>query len=417
MPAPSPWRFAVCALLLLATTLNYMDRVALNQQADAIKSAFGLSNERYGLVESVFSIAFAMGTLLAGWLVDRGGVRWIYPLAVAGWSLAGFATGFVHSFAMLLVCRLVLGLFEAGNWPCGVRTVRQVMPAEQRSFGNSLFQSGTAIGAIVTPFVILACLKWRGGDDPEVWRWPFTVIGMLGLVWVAAWFLMPRSLLETSVEPPAASSGSYADVLRDRRFYVLIAVIIGVNWGWHTFRIWLPLHLKTTQAFDREAVQRFSIMYYIAADVGAWTVGLFTWLTAKRFFTLHTARMTTFGVCALLVSAGSMLVPFATGSAFTAVTLLVGFGALGLFPTYFALSQELSAAHQGKVTGTLGFLNGLVMAGMSYAQGIVIDSTKSDAAVLATAGVPAVIAFAVTMGAWRQLPSPKTLDPDTSAGE
>lgn len=391
-----------------------MDRVALNLQADAIKSAFGLSNERYGLVESVFSVAFAVGTLLAGWLVDRGGVRWIYPLAVAGWSLAGFATGFVNSFAMILVCRLVLGLFEAGNWPCGVRTVRQVMPAEQRSFGNSLFQSGTAIGAIVTPFVILACLKWRGSDDPDVWRWPFTVIGLLGFVWVAVWFLMPRSLLESSVELPAASSGSYADVLRDRRFYVLIAVIIGVNWGWHTFRIWLPLHLKNALGFDREAVQRFSIMYYLAADVGAWTVGLFTWFMAKRFLTLHAARMTTFGVCALFVCVGSLLVPSLGGHVFTAVTLIVGFGALGLFPTYFALSQELSAAHQGKVTGTLGFLNGLVMAAMSYGQGIITDMTGNFHAVLATAGVPALIAFGVTMAAWRQPSSTKPHGPETT---
>lgn len=74
-PAPSPWRWAVCGLLLLATTLNYMDRVALNQTSVRISTALNLDNVQYGYLESIFSLAFAVGTLSAGWLVDRGGVR------------------------------------------------------------------------------------------------------------------------------------------------------------------------------------------------------------------------------------------------------------------------------------------------------------------------------------------------------
>src|SRR5205085_10935866 len=127
-PPPSPWRRWVCVLLLLATTLNYMDRMALSQTADKIKAAFGLTNEWYGLLESAFVAAFGLGTVVCGWAVDRVSVRRIYPLLVLGWSAAGFLTGYAAELGFLFACRFMLGVFEAGNWPCGIRTTRQVLP-------------------------------------------------------------------------------------------------------------------------------------------------------------------------------------------------------------------------------------------------------------------------------------------------
>src|SRR5919199_547538 len=91
-PRPTPWRWWVCVLLLLASTLNYMDRMALNQTAVRIRAAFDLTNFWYGVLEGVFVVGFALGGLLFGWVVDRTRVRWVYPVAVVGWSAAGFLT-------------------------------------------------------------------------------------------------------------------------------------------------------------------------------------------------------------------------------------------------------------------------------------------------------------------------------------
>src|SRR5437588_4109818 len=90
------WRWLVCGLLLLATMINYMDRLTLNQTASRIKAELHLNNEEYGDVESAFGIAFAAGALVVGWSADRWNVRWIYPAAVAGWSAAGALTGLAH---------------------------------------------------------------------------------------------------------------------------------------------------------------------------------------------------------------------------------------------------------------------------------------------------------------------------------
>src|SRR5436190_17356984 len=163
---PDPWRWWVCALLLLATTLSYMDSTALNQTAVRLARAFQMDEEHYGNLEMAFRLAFAGGTLFCGWVVDKGGVRWVYPVCVAGWSAVGFLTGFADSYATLFLCRFLLGLFEGGNWPSGIRTVRQIMPVAERSLGNSLFQSGTALGAIVTPVIVLACVRWTDPGEP-----------------------------------------------------------------------------------------------------------------------------------------------------------------------------------------------------------------------------------------------------------
>jgi MFS transporter, ACS family, hexuronate transporter len=221
------WKWWVCGLLLLATMLNYMDRLTLNLTAVRLLQEFRLDERDYGQLESAFAFAFALGAIVIGWMADRWSVRWIYPAAVFAWSLAGLATGLAGGFVGLLLCRFLLGLSEAGNWPCALRTTQHILPPAQRTLGNSILQSGAALGAILTPLVVLALVnradanpspEWVAGtvatalgqgltgvtpgvaavpwlltrQPPGSWRGPFVVIGLFGLTWVALWFLSVR---------------------------------------------------------------------------------------------------------------------------------------------------------------------------------------------------------------------------------
>src|SRR6185436_8549035 len=112
------WKWVVCGLLLLASAINYMDRQTLANASVRISKEFGLNQTQYGNVEAVFGYAFAAGSLVFGWLADRVSVRWLYAIVLALWSVAGFATGFVKGYDELLMCRIALGFFEAGHWPC-----------------------------------------------------------------------------------------------------------------------------------------------------------------------------------------------------------------------------------------------------------------------------------------------------------
>jgi ACS family hexuronate transporter-like MFS transporter len=424
---PSPWRWWVCGLLFLATVLNYMDRIALNQTAVRIKFAFNLDDKQYSLLESGFSVAFAVGTLFTGWLVDRVGVRLVYPAAVLGWSLAGFLCGFASGYWMLFAFRVMLGLFEAGNWPCGVRTVRQIMPPAERSFGSSLFQSGTAIGAVITPVIVLLCLRWADphegertaalaatgglltpvvGFPTDAWQVPFRVIGGIGVVWVLLWlFTVPRRALDPLPDTSTKAESSFAAVFRDRRYWVLVAVIIGVNTCWHTFRVWLPLFLQKELRYTEVEMTWTTTAYYLVGDIGSWTIGLMVLMVGRRGGNIHTARLCCFAGCTglVLVSAAFPLLP--RGWMLTAALLMYGFGALGLFPTYFALSQEVSGRHQGKVTGSLGFINAMYLAGMFRVQGGLNDANGSYLPVLTTAWVAPAIALVILLLFWRRNPA------------
>jgi ACS family hexuronate transporter-like MFS transporter len=147
------WAWWICGLLMLATVVNYMDRQTLSVTARRIKSEMRLTNEDYGWLETGFGIAFALGQTALGILADRVNVRWYYPLLLAMWSLMGFATGMMDTFTGLLICRVLLGLFEGGNWPCGIKTIQNLLPPAERALGNGILQNrrpgNAGLGCIV----------------------------------------------------------------------------------------------------------------------------------------------------------------------------------------------------------------------------------------------------------------------------
>ncbi len=248
--ASNQWAWWVCILLLLATMINYLDRQALTVTSARIMAEFKLNNEEYGWLEMCFGLAFAAGQIILGMIADRTSVRWFYPLILTCWSIMGFLTGMVYAFWTLLVCRTLLGFFEGGNWPCGITTVQRVLPPSKRSLGNGLLQGGGAIGAILTPLIMAACLT----DAVGSWRPVFQAIGAIGLIWIVLWAITMRGRKmipsyqlqegEKSASDGDAASESFASVVFSRRFLVVWIVSICCNLCWHMVRVWMPLFLQ-----------------------------------------------------------------------------------------------------------------------------------------------------------------------------
>ncbi|MFV0442124.1 MAG: MFS transporter, partial [Planctomycetaceae bacterium] len=121
------WTWIVCGLLLLASTINYMDRQTLANTAKRVIDELKIDKVDYGRLEEGFGFAFAAGSIVFGFLADKIDVRWLYPVVLTGWSLAGIATGYVHDFDQLLWCRVLLGFFESGHWPCALLTTQRLL--------------------------------------------------------------------------------------------------------------------------------------------------------------------------------------------------------------------------------------------------------------------------------------------------
>jgi MFS transporter, ACS family, aldohexuronate transporter len=181
------WAWVLCWLMFASTVLNYMDRQAITLVKREISQSFSIADAtEFGWILAAFSMTYALFQVPAGYLVDRWDLRWCYAAAVAWWSLAAIATAVVPSLGWLFACRALLGMGESFNWPCALRVTARVLPPKDRSLGNGIFNSGAAVGAVLTPAVVVHLMPSLG------WRGTFLVIGSLGFVWVFVWVALVR---------------------------------------------------------------------------------------------------------------------------------------------------------------------------------------------------------------------------------
>lgn len=408
LPQPvraASWKWWITGLLLLATMINYMDRVTLGNASVRVTHELGLSDVQYGNLELAFGWAFAAGSLVFGFVADRVRTYVLYPAALAAWSLMGMAAGWSHGFSELIVCRTLLGFFEAAHWPCALKTTFALLSEKDRTLGNSVLQSGASLGAVITPQI----MKLLMTDEPGSWRTSFIVVGGVGFVWVALWFvsLRPRDLDQAAAPSTTGATGGLGEILRSGRFWAVALLIMGAQTVWHIYRVWLMKFLQTGRGYDETVALNFNSFYFIATDVGCITAGAVSlWLIRRRASSPHDARRTVFaGACAL--TSLSILIPWLDkGWPLLAVLLLIGAGALALFPCFYSFAQEISATHVGRVTGLLGLWVWAVTSPMHSFFGMLTDRTKSYDLGLVLAGLAPWLGVISMKLLWRKTASP-----------
>lgn len=403
------WQWWVAFLLLLATMLNYMDRQTLANLSARITGELSLTKERYGDLEMAFGWAFALGSLCFGILADRLPIRWLYPTVVIGWSAVGMLSGCAEGFGEMLACRTLLGFYEAGHWPCALKTTQVVLARRHRMLGNSLLQSGGAIGAILTPLVIMLIVG--GNRAAGAWRPPFFVIGGIGIAWVVAWLASIRG--DDLTPPPTAGGdrpGGRVDALRfdvwrdaclaNRRFWALVPMIVLINSTWHLLRVWLPLFLQQGRGASEAESLLFNSAYFVAADVGCIAAGAASLWLVQRGMEVHRSRVVVVAACAACTALTAVAANLPRGTGLYAVLLVIGAGAMGLFPCYYSLAQEVSPRHLGLSTGLLGAIGWLISSPAQKAFGRLIDRTGSFDAGLAVAGWAPAVALLLLLAIW-----------------
>lgn len=211
------WRWWLCSLLFVATTVNYLDRQVLSlTYEEFIKPEFHWTDANYGTITSFFSILYAIACLFAGKFVDWMGTKKGYLIAIGVWSLGacmhagcGIATVLftdgIESTAALkgieagsnialavsttsvylfLLCRGILALGESGNFPAAIKVTAEYFPKKDRAFATSIFNAGASVGALAAPLLIPPLAVKFG------WEMSFIIIGALGFVWMFFWTFM-----------------------------------------------------------------------------------------------------------------------------------------------------------------------------------------------------------------------------------
>lgn len=188
-------RWTICGLVFAATTINYLDRNVLGLLKPVLTSAgvFGedtVQELNYSRVVICFQIAYALGMLLAGKIIDKVGTKSGYAWSLIGWSVAAIGHAFGHHTWSFGFWRAALGITEAGNFPAANKTIAEWFPKKERAFATGLYNSGANIGSIVAPLCVPYIAKHWG------WEWAFILTGVVGLVWLAFWYAL--------YAPPAA---------------------------------------------------------------------------------------------------------------------------------------------------------------------------------------------------------------------
>jgi len=193
----------------------------------SVKQEFGILNEGFGWVLAAFSLSYALFQLPAGYLTDRHDVRNVYAWAVAWWSISAAALAFAPTLGLLMIFRALLGVGESFNWPCGLRATATVLPPADRSLGNGIFNSGAAVGAVLTPLIVPKLSLWYG------WRAAFVIVASLGFVWVAGWLAMVsgarRDLFSGRADGASRPVGGSAE--RSRKLSGRASGAFGLNVG------------------------------------------------------------------------------------------------------------------------------------------------------------------------------------------
>ncbi len=281
------------SLAFLATVINYLDRQTLSVVAPVLLDQFHMSSIDYSRVVSAFLLAYTISNGLSGPLIDRLGTRAGYALCMAWWSFSSVLHIFSRGALSLGVFRFLLGIGEAGNWPAGVKVVAEWFPERERALASGLFNSGSAIGAILAPPLVAFIVLQFG------WQAAFVLIGGLGFVWLAAWLSIYRT-------PPEAMRQAHArqpafQLLRMRFVWSFTLSKVFLDPAWYFYVFWFPEYLKQAHRFNLAAIGQYAWIPFFVAALGNVLGGWLSVALLRRGIPTARARKTGVTLCAALM--------------------------------------------------------------------------------------------------------------------
>ena len=320
-----PIRWWIGGLLFASTVINYIDRQTLSVLAPYLKTEYHWTNSDFAKIVIAFRLAYTIGQAIAGRLLDRLGTRTGLSLAVLWYSIAAMLTSLATGLRSFCAFRFLLGAGESANWPGATKAVGEWFPARERGLAVALFDSGSAVGAAVAPFLVLWLYGAFGGRF-GAWRPAFVITGVLGLLWLLAWrFVYPRSISSVErTQPRAPLTGSatlgFAALLRLPQTWGIVLGRSLTDPVWFFITDWFSVYLVSKGIKPEQGLLAFWIPF-LAADLGNFAGGGLSSLLIRRGWQVLRARQ------AVIVAGGLgmlLLIPTVITSNLAALSALFG---------------------------------------------------------------------------------------------
>ena len=387
---PSSYRWTICALLFVATTINYVDRQVLGILAPTLQRELHWTEADYGDIVSWFSFAYAFGFLVAGRVIDWIGVRRGLAIAVVAWSAAAIGHALARTAAGFSVARAMLGMSESAIFPGSIKTVAEWFPQRERALATGIFNAGTNTGAILTPLLVpWIALQWG-------WQWAFVVTGALGLLWLVLWIPLYRN-------PPATGASvtdarvPWVSLFGHRQTWAFIVGKLMADPVWWFYLYWLPKFLDAKYGVKLAQVAAPIIAVYLIADVGSVGGGWLSSALIKRGWSVNRARKATMLAMALLIVPTTLA---SRAPSMWAAVLIVGVAAAAhqawSANVYTLASDMFPKSAVGSVVGIGAFAGAMGGVVFQRVTGRVLQANGSDyAPIFVVCGLAYVTAWTI----------------------
>lgn len=383
------YRFRILALLMFATTINYFDRSIIGVLAPTLEKMFDWTNTDYAMIMVSFKVAYAIGMVTMGGLIDKLGTKKGYTLSIAIWSVFGMLHALVRpgfSVVGFAIARFGLGFGEAGNFPAAVKTVGEWFPKKDRAFATGLFNAATSIGAIAAPFII----SWIVAEDGTNWQIPFLLTGALSSLWVVLWW---KTYQKPEVHPKVSKeelayiqsdshqveeseeSLPWSEVVKTKEAWAFgVAKITDAVWWFYLF--WGAKFLADTFGIDIKGIAIPFFIIYALADIGSIFGGYLSGFFMRRGWTTNKARKMTLLFCALIILPVCYVA--ITDNQWVAV-VLIGVGAAGHQAWSANIFTLVSDVMPKKATASVVGIGGMVGAVAGMIADIILGTALDSA--------------------------------------
>ena len=354
-------RWVVCALVFAATTINYMDREVMGLLAPILQHVLKWSEAQYGYIIMSFQIAYAIGYVTSGRMMDAIGTRLGYAVSVTIWSIASCMHALVGTVSGFAIARFLLGLGESGNFPAAVKSTVDYFPAEERALATGLLNSGMNVAVQITPL----CIPWvvlRWG-----WHAAFLATGLLGFLWLAVWMAFPYDRLRPRIpDAKPLERESIWLLLGERDTWSFSVAKFLTDTIWWFYLYWLPKFFASRFGLTIGEMALPLTVVYLAASAGSIGGGALAGLLIRVRDSVNFGRKMAMLVCAICA------VPVAFASAIphlwwaTAVIALAAGAHQGWSANLFTTPADMFSAHRVAtvvgIGGTAGAIGGVLLA-------------------------------------------------------
>ena len=387
------YRWTILALVFFATTVNYLDRQVISLlKDDYLDPQFGWSESDYADIVIMFQLAYAIGMIGVGRIIDKIGTKLGYALSLFVWSIAAIGHAFAKSTLGFMVARGTLGISEAGNFPAAIKTVAEWFPKKERAFATGLFNSGTNLGAIIAPLTVPLIAVYFG------WQWAFILTGTIGLIWLFFWFVVYEIPSKHKKLSKAEYEYIHSDidekVLRDdtkeklswfkllgfRQTWAFVVGKLLTDPVWWFYLFWLPSFLNKQYGMVKTEVALPIALVYTMTTVGSIYGGWLSGYLIGKGWEVYKARRTAMLIFALLVIPVVSAQALGQFSHWYAV-LIIGLAAsshqawsANIFTTVSDMFPKKAVASVTGIGGMAGAVGGILL---SAAAGLLLDHYKA----------------------------------------